>query len=369
MPRDGAERHYPCEACGADLRFAPGADRLVCDHCGHVQPIPAAVGRGTANLREIALAEGLSLSLPAAEVEELRALSCPNCGALIEVRDEVHAAECPFCATPVVMGTGTHRLIKPQGLLPFVLTEAAARDALSAWLGRLWFAPSGVADYARKGRAMRGVYAPFWTFDADTQSRYRGQRGDAYTETRSRTVSRNGKTERVQEQVRKIRWTRVSGEVSRVFDDVLILGSESLPRGHAEALQPWDLSALVPYAPDYLAGFEAEGYTVALPDAHARGREAMERVILTDVRRAIGGDEQRVDEIATDWSDETFKHVLLPIWTAAYRFRGKSYRFVVNGQTGAVRGERPWSWVKITLAVLAAAIALGLVVWFGQEAR
>ena len=367
MPRDGAERHYPCEACGADLRFAPGVDRLVCDHCGHDQAIPAAVGRGAASLRELDLAEGLARRLPAAEVEELRTLSCPNCGALIEIRDELHATECPYCATPVVTGTGTHRLIKPQGLIAFALTEAEARAALADWLGRLWFAPSGVAEFARKGRRMRGVYAPFWTFDARTRSRYRGQRGDAYYETRTRTVTRNGKRQTVQERVRKVRWTRVSGQVARDFDDVLILGAESLPRGHSEALQPWDLSALIAYAPDYLAGFEAEGYTVDLPAAHERGRETMARVIHSDVRRDIGGDEQRVETIDTDWSAETFKHVLLPIWTAAYRFRGKSYRFVVNGQTGKVRGERPWSWIKIALAVLLAAALIGAAVWFGEQ--
>jgi len=368
VARDGVEQHYPCEACGADLRFAPGVDRLVCDHCGHEQPIPAAVGQGAARLRELDLDEGLAQRLPASEVEELRTLSCPNCGALIEIRDEVHATECPFCATPVVTGTGTHRLIKPQGLIPFALTEAEARDALADWLGRLWFAPSGVAEFARKGRRMRGVYTPFWTFDARTRSRYRGQRGDAYYETRTRTVTRNGKRQTVQERVRKVRWTRVSGLVARDFDDVLILGAESLPRGHSEALQPWDLSALIVYAPDYLAGFEAEGYTVGLPVAHDRGREVMARVIHSDVRRDIGGDEQRVEAIDTDWSAETFKHVLLPIWTAAYRFRGKSYRFVVNGQTGKVRGERPWSWIKIALAVLLAAALIGAAVWFGEQA-
>lgn len=366
MPKDEAERHYPCESCGADLRFAPGVDRLVCDHCGHDQAIPAAVGRGTARLREIDLAEGLAQRLPAAEVEDLRALSCPNCGALIEVRDEIQATQCPWCATPVVMDSGTHRLIKPQGLIPFRLTEAEARAALDRWLARLWFAPSGLKDYARRGRAMRGVYAPFWTFDAVTQSRYRGQRGDVYHETRTVTRRQGGRSVRAQERVARVRWTPVSGRVARNFDDVLILGAESLPRAHAEALQPWDLAALVPYTPDYLAGFEAEGYTVPLDEAHRRGREAMAEVIRSDVRRDIGGDQQRIDAVDTDWSAETFKHVLLPVWTAAYKFRGKSFRFVVNGQTGTVRGERPWSWVKIAFAVLAVAVLAGLAYWIAE---
>ena len=85
----------------------------------------------------------------------------------------------------------------------------------------------------------------------------------------------------------------------------------------------------------------------------------MARVIEGDVRRDIGGDEQQISGIDTRHSDETFKHILLPIWTAAYKYNGKSYRFVVNGQTGEVQGERPYSWWKIGFAVLAVVVVAG----------
>lgn len=120
-----------------------------------------------------------------------------------------------------------------------------------------------------------------------------------------------------------------------------------------------DLSLLETYRPDYLAGFAAEGYTVALAEGNAHARDKMESVIQFDIRRDIGGDEQRIDRMAVDWRDETFKHILLPIWMAAYKYNGKSYRFLVNGQTGEVQGERPWSVWKIAFAVLAAALVAG----------
>lgn len=367
--RPVTEHHYPCESCGADLRFAPGQERMVCDHCGHVQDIPRATGRGTASLRELPLDAVLGARLPDLEMEEHRTLSCPNCGASIEFTGADHAAECPFCATPVVVDTGTRRLIKPQGVLPFVLTEAQARAALGAWLGRLWFAPSGLAQYARRGRKMTGVYAPFWTFDAQSRTEYAGQRGDYYYETRQVRVEVNGRMETRQQQVRHVRWRAVRGRVARAFDDVLVYAARSLPPAYTDALRPWDLSELADYRPDYLAGFSAEGYTVELHEGHHLARAEMMHVIQSDVRRDIGGDEQRIDHLDPEFSAETFKHILLPVWTAAYKFRGQSYRFVVNAQTGKVRGDRPWSAWKIAFAVLLAAVVIGIAVYLNQMQR
>jgi len=351
------EHHWPCAQCGADLRFAPGQTELKCDHCGHVQAIAAKAPRVKARaLGELDLAKGLRDDLPAAATEEVRSTRCPNCAAVVEFQGANHATECPFCATPVVVDTGSHRRIKPQALVPFELTENQARDALTGWLGSLWFAPNGLLEYTRKGRAMAGIYVPFWTFDADTESRYRGQRGDHYYVTETVTVMVNGKSERRQQQVQKTRWTAVSGHVARDFDDVLVMASTSLPARLGNDLTPWDLGKLEPYAPDYLAGFQAEGYTVSLSDGRDKSHDIMAGVIDQDVRRDIGGDVQRVDSVSTDYSAETFKHILLPVWTAAYKYGGKSYQFLVNGQTGEVQGERPYSWWKIGFAVVAAAI-------------
>lgn len=360
---DEAEHRWPCAQCGSDLRFAPGATSLTCDHCGHVQAIPEvpASARSRA-LGELDLARGLQDDLAPDTMADTRTTPCPSCGALVEFQGATHATECPFCATPVVIGTGSTRQIKPQALIPFALTEAQARAAMVKWLGRLWFAPNSLVEYARKGRAMTGIYTPYWTFDAGTRSRYAGERGTHYYETRTVTVNVNGKPERRQEQVRKTRWKPVSGWVARHFDDVLVLASTSLPKGYTEALAPWDLSALEAYRPDFLAGFTAEGYTVTLAQGRDTAREIMAAVIRDDVRRDIGGDEQRIARVSTDYSDETFKHILLPVWMAAYKYGGRTYRFVVNGQTGKVRGERPWSIWKIALTVLivAALVAGGL---------
>ncbi len=355
QPTTGDHR-FPCPQCGADLRFSPGDGKLVCDHCGFTETLksdPAARG----SIDETAFRDGIEASLPDSATETARYSQCPNCGAEFEFDPAVHAAECPFCATPVVTDTGTSRHIKPKAVAPFAISERDARAAMTRWLGSLWFAPSGLLDYARKGRAMQGIYVPYWTYDADTKSTYTGRRGTEYYDTERVTVrDAQGRTRTETRQVVRVRWTPVSGRVARFFDDVLVLASRSLPKSHTDALAPWDLTQLKPYSPAFLAGFRAEGYTVPLQDGMAEARAWMDQMIERDVRFDIGGDRQDIDHISTTLSGVTFKHILLPVWLAAYRFRGRSYRFVVNGQTGKVQGERPWSVVKLALAIAMALI-------------
>lgn len=329
---------------------------MLCDHCGAIEEISQSGPWSGGSIREIDFKAAIADQLPSQDMEETRVSKCSNCAAEVEFDPGVHAAECPFCATPVVTDTGPNRHIKPKGLLPFALDEKDARKAMTDWLGRLWFAPNGLQDYARKGRKMTGIYVPYWTFDAETKSSYRGEHGTVYYE--NQRVVRNGKSENVR--VAKVRWRPASGHVARFFDDVLVLASRSLPKKHTDALEPWDLSELEPYQPGYLAGFRAEAYGVALDDGYHEARAYMDRIIVRDVKFDIGGDRQRVHDIDTRVSEVTFKHVLLPVWLAAYKYRGKSYRFVVNGRTGAVQGERPWSGWKIAFAVI-----LGLILAAG----
>jgi ribosomal protein S27AE len=358
------EHRFPCDNCGSDLRFDPGHDRLICDHCGYTDQISEGPWRG-GSLQELDLRQAVAGKTPESEIEETRVVACPNCGAQTEFDETVHSAECPFCATPVVTDTGLHRHIKPKGLIPFVLDEGKARGTMTDWLGSLWFAPSGLQEFARKGRTLSGIYVPYWTFDADTKSKYTGQRGTHYYETK--TVMRDGKRQQVR--VQKTRWSGVRGRVARFFDDVLVLGSRSLPKQYTDGLEPWDLSAMEPYQPQYLAGFRAEGYQVELEDAFKEARAHMDRVIHRDVKFDIGGDAQRVGSVDTALGTLTFKHVLLPVWMAAYKYRGRTYRFVVNGQNGHVQGERPYSLLKILFASAVAIICALIVGYFAAQSN
>ena len=138
------EHRYPCDKCGADLRFAPGQSVLKCDHCGHEQRIAEDGGpwSGTTNtFQEHDLARGLADDLPASASQDVRSTKCTNCGAVVEFQGANHATQCPFCASPLDVDSGAHRAFKPQALIPFQLDEGQARKNLISWLGSLWFAP------------------------------------------------------------------------------------------------------------------------------------------------------------------------------------------------------------------------------------
>ncbi len=134
---------------------------------------------------------------------------------------------------------------------------------------------------------------------------------------------------------------------------ILVLASQTLPRELRGATTQWDLKALVPYQAEFVSGYRAEAYQVGLAEGYPLAKEQIDSKIYGLVRQDIGGDTQRVNDLSTRYSEIKFKHVLLPVWVSAYRFRNKTYRFLVNGQTGEVAGESPLSWQKVTWLVVA----------------
>ena len=358
------ETRFPCQQCGAMLRYAIGTNSLECQYCGHLNKIEDKGGViEELDLHAALLRLQTSRHVPPAT----NVIHCPNCAAEFALDAHIHSGECPFCSTTVVTSTSKSKPIKPRALLPFKVNAQQAKQSYVKWLGNLWFAPGELKKYARSDTDLNGVYIPYWTYDSDTVTAYDGERGDVYFVTQVVTEVVNGRRVRRRRQVPKIRWTRVSGRTSRHFDDVLVGATETLPRKITDWLEPWDLQNLLPYTEEYLSGFSSEVYQVELDQGFNVAQSNMDRIIRHDVASAIGGDQQRVHRLQTHHSDTTFKHVLLPIWNAAFQFRGKTYRFVVNARTGKVRGERPYSVIKIAMASIAGGAVLIGVVAFGAS--
>lgn len=354
-------RRFPCTQCGASLEFAPGTDTLRCEHCGHQNQIT----RSTTRILEEDFRQMLKASATSTPTQEEIAMDCISCGASYRFDAATHAGQCPFCGAPVVAKTRQHRQLPVQALLPFQVKREQAWTLFQNWLSGLWFAPNRLQNYARNESRLAGMYVPYWTYDAATTTTYQGERGDNYTVQERYLMLENGqKVERVQTVI-KVRWTPVTGQVSRFFDDVLVLASRSLPPTVTQQLEPWDLANLVPYQEDYLSGFQSQMYQVDLEHGFKYAQARMAATIQQDIAHDIGGDHQRINGLDTRYGEIRYKHVLLPIWLSAFRFRDKTYRFVVNGRTGEVQGERPYSPFKIALAILLAILLLGgsLVLW------
>jgi predicted RNA-binding Zn-ribbon protein involved in translation (DUF1610 family) len=355
-PTQRQQTQLSCEQCGAILSYQPGTSQLTCQYCGHSNPIVDQ----PIEIVEYDLYDALERGLDRTPVEEAQVAKCTSCGAQFTFERAKHAGGCPFCGQQIVADTGTVRQIKPSGVLPFALEERAARERVHGWLKGLWFAPSKLKSFARTEGRLAGMYLPYWTYDSHTETDYVGQRGTIYVEPMRVVRVINGRRVAQTEMVQKVRWQPVSGRVQRYFNDVVVLGSHTLPAWMTDRLGPWDLQDLRPYTPEYLTGFQSEAYQVALGEGFEDAKNKMRAALQGDVAADIGGDLQRIERMEIRHLEPTFKHILLPTWLGAFRYGGKAYHLCVNGRTGLVQGERPYSVWKIAFAVLLVAVLLGL---------
>ena len=148
------------------------------------------------------------------------------------------------------------------------------------------------------------------------------------------------------------------------IDDILINASEKKFREIPKKVRGWDLKILTPFNSKYLAGFVTEKYTISLKDGHHISFGKAKDIAYSWIRQDIGGDTQQVSHADIKLSDETFKHILLPVYISNYRYSGKEYNFYVNGQTGAISGTHPISFWKIFFLVLFIILVIVLIVVF-----
>ena len=359
----GVPRVFPCGGCGANLEFSIEMQSLACPYCGHVEQLEIESDARVAErdyrdaLRRIAERRTPNDS----RIEGVRQVRCADCGADVRFTGTLTSDECPYCGAAIQLADvhDAEDRIRVDGVLPFQLDHDVARRNLGAWIRSRWFAPN---EFRRRGIDGRfnGVYLPFWTFDALTSNVYRGERGDHYWVE----VRRGDKTTRV----RRTSWHPASGSFRRFFDDVLVLAARGMPRELVGRLDPWPTERCIPFTPQVLAGKLARTYDLGLEDGFSEAEQRIEQALRQETRRRIGGDEQRIHSLVTHYGAMTYKHLLLPVWLLAYKYHDKTYQVAVNAATGEVQGDRPWSWIKIAFAVLAAA-ALGTAIWFVVQSR
>jgi DNA-directed RNA polymerase subunit RPC12/RpoP len=359
-----AGKLFPCANCGAKVEFDPRTRSLKCPYCGH-ETIIAGPGRDEEvqerdfeeYVRKLEAGAGGVIAGRSSQVR------CTGCGAMVLLEDRVVTEKCPFCGTHLEnKPESAGAMLPPESVVPFHLDLRAAREAFVKWLTGLWFAPTELKVLANLGQ-LTAVYIPYWTYDAMTYTRYRGMRGDDYQDTETYTErDAQGNMVTRTRTVTRTRWTSVSGEVQHFFDDVLVCGSKSVPTHLVRGLEPWRLGELEPFKAEFLAGLKTERYAIGLQEGLGIAKRLMEPTIIELIREDIGGDHQQIESKKTRYLAVTFKHCLLPVWVAHYRYREKLFHILVNGRTGKVSGERPYSFWKIAALVALIVLAVALVI-------
>lgn len=355
------EETRPCPNCGARTIYNPDIKKLFCEYCHGSWALDM---EPTEVPKENDYLEAVSRENEDWTDKKIT-IECKSCGAVTEYAATVQSTTCPFCdSVQVVENELTKKTIAPSHLIPFMFGEQTARGKFSQFLKRKWLAPRALKKIAKLEK-MKGVYYPYWTYDAQTYSKYIADSGKDYTVTVTRTRYENGKAVNYNTTETHTKWVRVSGDYSMFADDVLINSTNERVASVCSRVEPFDYSALIPYNPQFLAGFAAQRYTVGLVDgfelAKAKIARMIEDGIDSQVRRIYHADHVRNIRFSTEYSDICFKHILLPLWVSSYHYKSKIYQFVVNGQTGKANGEAPLSPWKVGFLTLGiAAVLVGL---------
>jgi predicted RNA-binding Zn-ribbon protein involved in translation (DUF1610 family) len=342
------EKH-PCAACGAQAEWDPSRQLLVCPFCGTAAPFR--VDAATGAIVELDLAKALR-ELPdegrgwnAAK----RTVQCQSCKAVSVFDPERVAQNCDFCGSPSLIDYQEIKApIRPQSLLPFKVTESHVREQIRRWYGSKWLAPNALRSRALVDR-VHGIYIPYWTFDAHAICPWEAEAGHYYYTTET---YRDSKGNRQTRQVRHTRWEPASGEVRHFFDDEPIPGTHGIAHDLLKQVEPFPTTELVPYDTAFLSGFVVEHYQIVLFEAADRSRQAMTAQLHQMAASEVPGDTHRNLQIHPQFSGETFKHVLVPVWLLTYNYGAKVYQVIVNGYTGKMTGRYPKSPWKVAFVVL-----------------
>ncbi len=360
---------HPCPECGADLQWNAARQALACPYCGTV--VPYAPGQTLPGDSVVEQDLQQALSHPAsgrgwggAAALEKREVQCQSCHAISVFVDGKVARRCDFCGSPsIIAHESSNDAITPQSLLPFKISDGQMRASLRQWYGSRWFAP-GKLKSAALTDTLSGVYLPYWTFDAQVSARWRADAGHYYYETES---YRDSKGDLQTRQVRHVRWVPAAGSLDHFFDDELVPGTAGVHPRLLRQIEPFPtLTDLRPYSPEFVRGWTVERYQIDLHQAEKINQQAMEAQMQALCGREVPGDTFRNLQVEARYQGRTFKHVLVPVWLVSYTYGARSFQVVANGYTGAMAGEQPYSWVKITLAVLAVLLLILLAAAMSQ---
>jgi ribosomal protein L37AE/L43A len=357
-----AQKKFSCPSCGAEAQWNPAKKLLICPFCGTTSPAQTELSpTGQEVIVEHDLASALRGIPDDQRGWQAKKISvrCQSCQAISVFDPERVAQRCDFCgSSALVPYEEIKEAFRPESLLPMKISENVVRDSIRRWYATRWFAPNKL-KMAALTDTVKGLYIPYWTFDAQVHADWTAESGYYYYVTERYTDSKGNSQTR---QVQKIRWESSSGELDHFFDDELVPASRGVQPDMLRQIEPFPTTKeLVPYNAGYLSGWVVERYQIDLVAAASQARVEMEAELRKLCSAQVPGDTQRNLEVESDYSGQTFKHILTPIWLLTYNYGARNFQVVINGYTGRIAGKYPKSWVKITLAILVALAFVGTV--------
>lgn len=353
-PVEAQAQTFLCPNCGGHMNFDVQKQNLTCQFCGYIQQSEK---RLAADSGEVAVDDVLPTTRAHRWAEAQHRLSCERCGALTLLPASVKADRCPYCGSNrMIESSKTRELVDPQAVGLMKIDEQQAVSRLRQWFGKGITVPDDLRDSAGRIQ-LRPAYYPFWTFDGTLEIPWTCDVNEGSGDSP--------------------RWVPRSGKEYQFFDDVLIPGIRTLPYTEVSKIEPFNLKDVVEFKPEYVAGWPALMYDLAMSDASLLAREKVVRRLQGMLHTIIAGGSQtrNLRTGAGHWSGLTFKHVLLPLWVGTYQYQGKDFRILVNGQTGRVNGAKPRDAAKVVLVTFAVSalilMFIGLLIWlvmtYGQN--
>lgn len=361
MPEALAQKKFSCPSCGAEAQWNPSKKALVCPYCGTISPAQEELtDTGETVIVEhdlVAALRGIPDAQRGWQTQKI-SVRCQSCQAISVFDPQRVGQRCDFCgSSALVPYTEIKEAFSPESLLPMKLSETQVRDTIRQWYGNRWFAPNKLKRAALTD-TVKGLYIPYWTFDAQVHADWTAESGYYYYTTETYTDA-NGRTQT--RQVQHVRWQPSAGSVDHFFDDELVSASRGVHSERLRQIEPFPTKELVAYNAGFLSGWVVERYQIDLVTAANEAREEMDSEMRQMCAAEVPGDTHRGLNVDADHSGQTFKHILVPIWLLTYNYGARNFQVVINGYTGAISGSYPKSWVKILFAVIAGLIAIGII--------
>lgn len=339
--------HVKCSNCGGNLKFIPEIFVLKCESCESETQLDST----EAKLVSIDFKDFYNKGFAGNVFEEISMITCHVCGANTVFDEHIISDACSFCTSHLsIADLSKSTCIKPSGILPFSIDKNTASEAFRKWVASRWFAPKDLIETAKNPEKLTGIYLPFWIFHAETNSKYKGERGEY------EILGSSGR--------QYMEWEDVSGSMKNKVKDIIVPASHSINAKYLEALNPWNLEGIVTPEHKFLNGFKAENYQLSPENGFLEAKTYMNNLILINIKNKIGGDAQKISALNTDFSIVKFNYVLMPVWLSSFKYNEKLYQFVINASTAEVQGEHPKSTVKIAFFISVWILTLCVFVYF-----